>query len=114
MLIFILAKDEDINIVLNNFRNLIKYMKAICPECLSKKIIVDKSKGEIYCSKCGLILQGNEVTINSKTIIYDLEIAKKLGDEIFKRNKSNANSIAIINPNAIYNYSKPYAEMLGK
>ena len=29
-----------------------------CPECISKNFIYDEVRAELYCSHCGLILQG--------------------------------------------------------
>lgn len=32
----------------------------LCPECYSRKIIVDEIHGEVFCIRCGLILTPNE------------------------------------------------------
>lgn len=56
-------------------------MFLICPECKGKVIKIDHSLREIYCSKCGLIIDGLEYKINGKKIVYDMEDAKRLGME---------------------------------
>ncbi len=43
-----------------------------CPVCKSKKIIHDHAKCEVYCSDCGLVLQGNPSSLysNNQKIHY--------------------------------------------
>ena len=41
-----------------------------CPECKNKKILKDEKHQEIYCSKCGLVLQGPQRYSGGKKIHY--------------------------------------------
>ncbi len=48
----------------------ISQKRRYCPRCKSKHIIHDLDKCEVYCSTCGLVLQGNQSSLyinNQKT-----------------------------------------------
>lgn len=49
--------------------NLIYYLTGKCPECENTTFKKDFKHQEIYCSKCGLIVQDNEL-ITRKNIKY--------------------------------------------
>ncbi|MBE6505258.1 MAG: hypothetical protein E7Z73_05900 [Methanobrevibacter millerae] len=49
--------------------NLIYYLTGKCPECENTTFKKDFKHQEVYCSRCGLIVQDNEL-ITRKNIKY--------------------------------------------
>jgi len=48
-----------------------------CPECGSKNFIIDKTRGEIVCSKCGLILRDKVIDTSPEWRSFDAEQREK-------------------------------------
>ena len=52
-------------------------VKATCPECGSKRLLIDKRKGERVCSKCGLVINDKIIDSSPEWRSFDAEQRKK-------------------------------------
>ncbi|MFH1544928.1 MAG: TFIIB-type zinc ribbon-containing protein, partial [archaeon] len=45
--------------------------KMVCPECKSKKVVMDSEKGELVCKNCGLIMEQDAIDMGKEWRSFD-------------------------------------------
>ncbi|MBY9005771.1 MAG: transcription initiation factor IIB [Candidatus Lokiarchaeota archaeon] len=51
--------------------------KITCPECKKENIILDRSRGELICQNCGMVISQKEIDMSPEWRIYSYEDSQK-------------------------------------